>query len=504
MIGRALAAALVLGCAEPAPWFRDVTSASGVAVGHVPQGGALPLLRASGFAVGDLDGDGRHDLIVAPGGAPPRVYRNRGGLRFEDATAASGLDPGPGWTGAALADLDGDGDLDLLLSSDAARPDGRNLRWFEARGGFVEGAGLEVRGAVTQVLPLDLDGDGALDLYVACAGFDLGARMEDRLFLRRGGGFVDASAALPAGRRGFTWAAAALDADRDGDLDLWIGNDTFVVDPGTRPGAQPFLDVAPDQLLENGGLEGGVPRLRDVMAASGAAEPRATMGVLAADFTGDGIDDVFVSDYGRDELWAGRGDGTFEDRTAALGLEATHVAGCATDACLLVSWGAALEDLDQDGRRDLVVLRGRPAADGAQPVGLFRGTGAGFAPAEPGLPPMNGRALVPADLDGDGDLDLVAGTWGGSVRVLENVGARGGAITVRLRGRPGARVRASIDGRTDEVMVGAGGLVYASRPLEAHFGLGAAREARVEVVWPGGRVHDAGLVGAGSVVAIEE
>ena len=175
----------------------------------------------------------------------------------------------------------------------------------------------------------------------------------------------------------------------------------------------------------------------EVSASAGAVvtAPRSSMGIVSADMTGDGIPDYYVSNYGRKALLAGVGDGTFTDRTADFGLEAIErYAGpdgnCSsaqvTTGCLLVSWGSAFEDFDLDGNRDLVLANG--GLNGTeQPQATWRGgppqagPGGAFVPVQTDLPWTAGRAIVAADLDGDGDLDLVLTTLNGPVELFENV-----------------------------------------------------------------------------------
>ncbi|HEY6460047.1 MAG TPA: FG-GAP-like repeat-containing protein, partial [Polyangiaceae bacterium] len=413
------------------------------------------------------------DIVAPTANGMTYVYSNLGGLRFRDVTAASGVDGHGVASGATLCDLDGDGDLDLLLSTDAQAVGG-NLFFFRNQGNGVfadatAATGLTTTGSVRSVLCADLDGDGLLDVYVANYGFIGVAGIPgraDAFFRNRGDGtFVDLASRLGFDTDGFTWTVAASDYDGDGDLDLYVANDTFATDDGTRP-APPYdagLGFTPpgDRLFRNDGPGAdGYPVFTDVSASAGAAltTPRSTMGVVAADFTGDGVPDYYVSNYGRKALLAGTGDGGFVDRTSAFGLEAIerHAgpdglcgAGQTSAECLLVSWAGALEDFDLDGRRDLVLLDG-DLHGGPQPQAVWRGmapeagTGTAFAPVQTDLPWAAARALVPADLDGDGDLDLVMTTWNGPVELFENVAAEhdGGAAaawtSVTLQGSTSA------------------------------------------------------------------
>src|SRR5262249_40314158 len=136
---------------------------------------------------------------------------------------------------------------------------------------------------------------------------------------------------------------------------------------------------------------------------------------IAADVTGDGLLDLFISNFGRKVLYANRGDGTFEDATDRFGLTAirrldSQCPETATDRqCLLVSWGAEFQDFDLDSYPDLVVVNGHVnGTDRRQPLAAWKGgPGGAFTPVQTSLGWLAGRGAVSADLDGDGDLDLL-------------------------------------------------------------------------------------------------
>lgn len=125
------------------------------------------LTHGSGVALGDVDGDGRLDIVLARIDGPNALYHNLGGWRFEDVTEQSGIAaPGRRSTGAVLADVDGDGDLDLLLTA-LGGPNALFLN--DGSGSFVEvgaEAGLESESGSTTMTLADVEGDGDLDLYI--------------------------------------------------------------------------------------------------------------------------------------------------------------------------------------------------------------------------------------------------------------------------------------------------------------------------------------------------
>src|SRR6266849_1233442 len=125
------------------------------------------LMNGSGVAAGDIDGDGLCDLYFCGMDVPSKLYRNRGGLKFEDITASAGVAcPGQNTAGAVFADIDGDGDLDLLVT---ALGGGVRLFINDGHGHFTEKtdeAGLRSKAGSTSMALADFDGDGDLDLYV--------------------------------------------------------------------------------------------------------------------------------------------------------------------------------------------------------------------------------------------------------------------------------------------------------------------------------------------------
>ncbi|MDH3272012.1 MAG: CRTAC1 family protein [Gemmatimonadota bacterium] len=285
-----------------------------------------------------------------------------------------------GATGAqpnAWADYDGDGDLDLFVGFRGLE----DRLYRNDRGTFVDVAadlGLadpeETRAAAWG----DYDLDGDPDLFIGRAGPDT----RNRLYRNdREAGFTDVAAEVGVDRGGVTRQPAFVDYDGDGDLDLSVA----------------FRD-GPNALFRN---DGGT--FVDVAAQSGVADPRRAVGTSWFDMDGDGDLDLFVANQNGDEdaVFYNRGDGTFEDVTAALAMGRP---GRPEDEG---SVGTAVADYDNDGDLDLFVASYGPDA-------LWQNQGDGtFTDVAPGTPLAESHHSVSAawgDFDNDGWVDLFVNT----------------------------------------------------------------------------------------------
>ena len=514
--------------AAPDVRFVDVTAESGI--DYVLPSGTdstypMPAVMGGGLAVFDADGDGDLDLYVispAPGGN--RFYLQQEAGAFTDATAAAGLE-GDGM-GCAVGDLDNDGDLDLYLTRVGADRlflndgDGvfadRTEAWKAAVPGWSSSAAL-----------LDYDRDGYLDLYVArYVAFDParvcsqhGGRrdfcgptefegLSDVLLHNLGGaGFEDVSA--DAGITAVEDAGlgvVAADFDHDGEVEIYVANDA---DPNNL-----WIHQGDGRFLDDGVLQGS--------AFNRWGNSEAGMGIAVGDADLDLDLDLFVTHlitetntYYRNLMLPGFEDATIDTELGAASLD-------------LTGFGAAFFDANNDGDIDLAVANGavkrRPAAlavpDGAiappafwadyvEPNLLLLNEGGHFVDASSRVPWTElslSRALVPADLDGDGDLDLVIANLDGTPLLMRNLTidpSTAGANTtasnwLRIRALDTTLGREAIGARITVRTPNGARLVHAlppgsylsAGPATAHLGLGAADAVQgFEVVWPDGHAE---------------
>ncbi|MCY3739164.1 MAG: CRTAC1 family protein [Gemmatimonadaceae bacterium] len=500
---------------------------------------AYPETFGAGGAWVDYDGDGWLDLYLIQGGnllpsggtrPPPtnRLYRNLGrtagsSLRFTDVTDSTGAGEEGYGMGAAAADVDGNGSVDLFVTN--VGPNSLLLqrdRRFQERSAA---AGVDDArwGTGTGFVDVDLDGD--LDLVVVnyvpfdeeripvCRRGSIRTYCDpdrypgtgDLLYRNEGGGGdlfmtdVTHEAGLTGVGRGLGLAMA--DIDLDGDTDWFVANDgeaNFLYRNDTGSGGPPRLTEA--------GLAWGVR-----FNADGRAE--AGMGADFGDMDGDGWPDLVVANFSRETntlyRHGGRENPGYTDETRLRGL--------ASPSFLPLGFGAAWFDPDADGDLDLAVANGHVLdriadIDGglshAQPDQLLVNDGNGRLSEDPawttGLPPLVSRALAVADFDNDGDEDLIVTANGAGARLLRN--ERGGGTWLSLtlvsmapgnRSGLGALVEVRTGGRLLRRQVqGAGSYLSASDP-RVHIGLDGAPGAKVTVRWPvGGRERWALAAGA--------
>jgi hypothetical protein len=508
--------------------FRDVAPEAGL-TGPVVSGAAdrkRYILEATGngVVIFDFDDDGRMDVFLPSAttldgkgegaAATNRLYRNLGGLRFEDVTDKAGLRRSGWGQGACAGDYDRDGHRDLFVTYYGHSVLYRNQGDGTFRDATPEaGVSREAVRWDTGCSFLDYDLDGDLDLVVTnYLEFDRGKIPEpgsggyclwkgipvmcgprglpfarNQLFRNDGRGrFEDVSRASGIDRpsRCYGFTVVATDVDGDGYPDLYVACDSTpsLLYRNQRNGT-----------FEESGLLAGVALNEDGQEQGG-------MGVAAADYDEDGHVDLAKTNFSDDvpNLYHGNGDGTFDDHVYRAGLGAYME---------YVGWGIHLLDVDHDGRRDLLMVNGHvyPEVEPGtemryrQPRLLYWNVGQGRFKdisdrSGPGISAAwSSRGSAVGDLDDDGSLEVVISNMGARPSLLKNFGPRKGWLLVRAEGvrcnrdALGARIYVYVgDRRLSAEVQGASGYLSQSDP-RAHFGLGAdTAYKRIEVQWPGG------------------
>jgi hypothetical protein len=467
-----------------------------------PDDGARRLV-GGGAVIADLDGDGALDVFLPGRLRTDLVEHGRGGtiVATADRRLAPGIDLSQA-TGATAADVDGDGDLDLLVT----RWERPVVLLVQERGVFVDGtAASGLQGSATWQASAwgDLDADGDLDLFLGAYGphpddvfatEDFTVGDPSALWENRGDGtFVDRSDLLSAETQAsYTFGAAWQDLDGDLRPELIVVNDFGWARPGTvywnRPGG----------LVEDDG-------------GSGLRQAFAGMGLGLGDVDGDGSVDLVQSSWKDLSLLLGDGDGGWYEGAPARALAPVYAWSPEGEEPppgwrnpnQVFGWGTELVDLDVDGDLDLVVnfgawdeypepARQRDAVFEQDADGTFHDRGAAWGYADAGA----ARGLAVGDLNDDGWPDLVERVLGAPTRVLLSRCGEAGWLRVRLLAPPpntraiGARVRVTSGARSWERWVRAGGTgMYGASAPDALFGLGDVDVVdHVEIAWPDGAV----------------
>lgn len=327
------AGAFLPSAASSTPYYTDVTGELGVGVEST-------TFLGPGCAMADVDGDGDLDIYVVDGlGDPNRLFRNDGNHVFTEAAGAFGVDDSGYGKSTTFVDYDNDGDKDFLLAR-FGPAEGDRLFRNNGDGTFtdvsVESGFSVVANYHTGAAWADYDNDGWVDCYITCYS---GTRQNCLMRNLGNGQFVDVAQSLGLwNNTGYGFQPGWIDYDLDGFMDLYLANDIF----GTS-----------NRLYHNNG-DG---TFTDVSEASGANQHLSTMGLAIGDLDQDGDPDMYMSNiYEGNVMLRNNGDGTFTDITVSSGT-----------GVYKTCWGSDFLDFDNDGRLDLYVCHasghqpGRPA-----------------------------------------------------------------------------------------------------------------------------------------------
>jgi hypothetical protein len=463
--------------------FHDIAEAAG-----------LSFFGMAGAAVvDDFDNDGRLDVVATSMYScdQMRLFRRLPGGGFSEQSEKAGLNGQLGGLNAMQADYNNDGNIDILvLRGGWDLPQRKSLLRNNGDGTFTDvtvASGLARPATSTQTAAwTDFDRDGFVDLFVG------NEESPAQLFRnKRDGTFEDVAATARVDRRAFTKGVAAGDYDNDGWPDLYVSNfgGTNFLYRNNRNGT--FTELA---------LAAGVPG------------PGYGFATWFFDYDNDGWQDLFVTSYytSIDEtartylklpnnadtlkLYRNMRDGSFQDVTRVVGLNKA-----------LMPMGSNFGDIDNDGFLDIYLGTGNPSYASLVPSMLLRNrNGQTFVDVtvSSGTGELHkGHGVAFADLDRDGDQDIIFEVGGATpgdahaLRLFENPGHGNNWITLKLAGVKsnraaiGARITVTATDangarRAIHRVVGSGGSFGAS-PLQQHIGLGAAvRLVDVEVLWP--------------------
>lgn len=493
---------LSMGAAQADPKFAPVP---GQIERHVYSGGWAHFV-GGGVSVFDCNGDDLPELFLAGGEGPPRLMRNDGALTFEamplpGRTTVTGVAPLTGTLGAYPIDLDGDRILDLFVLRDGPNVALRGLGdcRFEdgtARLGIPDGGGAWSTAFTAWWEP------GADRPTLAVGNY------VDRTDPEGPFGTCDDNAILQPGPAGWTetrlspgFCALSMLAHHDarGLLTLRLSNDRHYY---VRGGAEQMWDIAERRFL---GPEDGwdAPQLWG-------------MGIAARDLDADGRDEVMLTSMGDQHLQLAR-PGRYVPAPFERGATA-HRPHSGEDGRPSTGWHAQFGDVDNDGRADLFIAKGNvdqmPGMAMEDPNSLLLGQADGrFVEGSVAAgvdSPHRSRGAALADLDLDGRLDLVVVNRRAGAELYRNVTqGTGNWIAINLaqaggNGRAvGARltVSASDWSEVQEVTIGGGHAGGVAGPL--HFGLGEHTQVDVSVAWPDGLVTDFGSFDAGQRLTLQ-
>ena len=499
-------------------YLQDVGAAVGLDFRHGAFRSSVSMdpvaMMGGGLCWIDYDNDGWLDLYLVnsyaeaemgdwqlQGGLPRNaLYRNLGGT-FRDVSRSSQADLSVRGNGCVAADFNRDGWWDLYITTQGPNA----LLWNNGDGTFREGA--EAAGVApsewnSAAVVGDLNGDGWPDLFVA-AYIDLEKKvpkptgafpqdylgLPDHLYINEGLAadgtvtFREVTAASGLVRQERGLGALLSDLDGDGDLDLYISN-----------------DGQPNRLYANDPWPGGSAadpegigfRYLDLVNSADVGDSGSGMGIAGGDYDGDGLIDLFVTN------WDTEINALYRNESAEEGYlnfqYSTYRIGISGMGNNMTGWGASWLDLDQDTDLDLLVVNGHvPITDLSTDGQLVRyylnrswnlegeaGRAGQFVERTEWaglkeLGPLHARGSAAADYDNDGDLDVAINTIGGSVVLLQNDGLHGNWLQVSFSGFcPGARgVLILPDGRKLVREVYAGSSYLASEDPRMHFGLGS-------------------------------
>ena len=531
------------GVTPPVVDYRDIAAKAGLSAPTVSgaEVGKQYIVETTGTGVAiiDYDNDGLPDIFVVNGGSFDRgtkpvdhLYRNLGGLKFEDVTEKAGLHRSGWGQGVCAGDVDNSGHVDLFVTEWGSNAFFHNL----GNGTFREeakerGLANPTRRWSTGCAFVDFNRDGFLDLVVAhYVDFDPtqtprpGEKSQCRwkglpvlcgprglpaetvsLFENDGHGhFKDVSDAMhvTTPRDYYAFSVLTGDFDNDGWPDIFVACDSTASLYYHNRGGKAFEEIA---------VKAGVAYNED-------GREQAGMGIAAGDARHSGRLDIFKTNFADDTptLYRNNGDNDFTDNTIEAGLAVNT---------RFLGWGTAFLDVDNDGWPDLILANGHvyPEVESGHTGERFRqhrllywnrgdrqfhdlssASGPGIAAEH------SSRGLAVGDLDNDGQQEIVIVNMGEPPSLLKNFAPTNlHSLTVRVltaegRDAIGARVTLTAAGHQQIDEIRSGGSFLSQSDVRLHFGMGKAFNAGLNVRWLSGKSEAFSKIDAGQIITIQE
>ena len=524
------------------------------------------IYTGAGVAAGDIDNDGLIDLYFVSNAGPNKLYKNKGNLKFEDITTASQTEDFTGFsTGVSMWDANGDGWLDIYVCKAGSLGDDngrRNLLFINNKNGtFTESAkkfGLDSPGYSTQAYPIDYDRDGDLDLYLVNHRYDfqnngrinskIQAQIEentsDQLFRNDGSSFTNVT--RDAGLVNKAWGLSGVisDFNNDGWDDIYVANDfmepdflyinqkngTFKNEINERMKHISNFSMGSDFADLNNDLHNDLVTLD--MVSESHVKSKENMASMSTPNFLTMVKIGYHHQYMTNTLQWGDSQGNFRESALMSGIAKTDW-----------SWAPLLADFDNDGYKDIFIANGvdrdytnQDARNKLKEV-MIRGESMTLDsvlnsfPSQPvenyiyqnngdltftkksnewGLEmPTYSYGASYADLDNDGDLDLIVNNLNAECGIFENQ-SQNKYLQIKLQGPNkntfgiGSKVFIETEkGQQKQELFLNRGYESSVTPI-LNFGIGNSEEVkRIGVIWPDGKISEIGNTKSNQLVTID-